>query len=58
MVKYGNLIMGDVYGDDNDSDEENRDDYGKNYGSSTNIGDTHPDDIITLTILHEPSVLY
>ena len=50
--------MDDVYGDDNDLDEEDGDDYGKNYGSSTNIENRHPDDLITLTILYEPSVLY
>merc|ERR1711957_649379 len=50
--------MGNVYGDGNDSDEEDGDDYGENYGSSANIGDKYPDDLITLTHLHEPSVLY
>ena len=44
--------MGNVYGDNNDSDEEDRDDYGENYESSANIGDKHPDDLITLTHLH------
>ena len=58
VVKDGDLVMGNVYGDGNDSDEEDGDDYGENYGSSANIGDKYPDDLITLTHLHEPSVLY
>ena len=68
----GDLVMDNSYGehhphyyfDDSDDEDEDGDDYGYDYGGGNDDGkkgkpeDKYPDDLITLTHLHEASVVY
>uniref|UniRef100_A0A7S4S8Q1 Myosin motor domain-containing protein n=1 Tax=Ditylum brightwellii TaxID=49249 RepID=A0A7S4S8Q1_9STRA len=49
----GNIVVGNTYGDGEDSDDE--DDYGR---PGFTPGLQYPDDLITLTHLHEPAVVH
>eukprot|EP00978_Attheya_sp_CCMP212_P013093 scaffold32746_cov37-Attheya_sp.AAC.2 len=54
-MEAGNLVVANVYaGDNDDNDTELVDEFGQRLKE----GDQYPDDLITLTHLHEPAVLY
>eukprot|EP00550_Attheya_septentrionalis_P000774 CAMPEP_0198288208 /NCGR_PEP_ID=MMETSP1449-20131203/6799_1 /TAXON_ID=420275 /ORGANISM="Attheya septentrionalis, Strain CCMP2084" /LENGTH=1645 /DNA_ID=CAMNT_0043986321 /DNA_START=45 /DNA_END=4982 /DNA_ORIENTATION=- len=55
-MEAGNLVVANVYAGDNDdnNDTELLDEFGQRLKE----GDQYPDDLITLTHLHEPAVLY
>ena len=64
VVKEGNLVMANVYGNnDDEDDEEEDDDYYSDegedtFGAAASSGSQYPDDLIILTHLHEPSVVF
>ena len=56
-VGKGCVVMANIYpGDSDDEDDDYDDDYGG--GGRRNDGCKYPDDLITLTHLHEPAVIY
>ena len=62
-VHSGDLVMDNVYGDDHgiDSDEDDEsmnDEYFSDEEGGNGASDKYPDDLIILTHLHEPSVVY
>ena len=63
VVKEGNLVMANVYGNNDDEEEEEDDDYYSDegedmFGEAASSGSQYPDDLIILTHLHEPSVVF
>mmetsp|Transcript_31216 Transcript_31216/g.38122 ORF Transcript_31216/g.38122 Transcript_31216/m.38122 type:complete len:1710 (+) Transcript_31216:294-5423(+) len=65
-VKDG-IVMANIYGDGNEEEEEDYDDYGyddgygggeDNFEASGGKESIYPNDLITLTHLHEPAVVY
>jgi len=60
-IAEGNVLMANIYGHgEDDEDDDEGDDYYDEYGGGGNedVGDKYPDDLIILTHLHEPSVVY
>ena len=63
VIQDGNLVMANVYGDGLQDEEDDDsaayfDDYGTGDGVRNDCGSIYPDDLITLTHLHKPSVVY